>query len=70
MHSVVPAGRLSPVTASVQKMSSAEAASHARTILDIYTELLAIEQGARAPVEPASEAVAGLPRRFPGGLRR
>jgi hypothetical protein len=70
MHSVVPAGRLSPVTASVQKMSAAEAAAHARTILDLYTGLLAMEQGTRAPTEPAGEPVAGLPRRFPTGLRR
>ena len=64
MHSVAPAGRNNPVTASIQKMSPAEAWWHARTIVRLYTELLAMEQGARGqsgrlsadvPAEPAEK---------------
>jgi hypothetical protein len=70
MHSAVPVGRLSPVAASIQKMSPTEACWHARTILRLYTELLAMEQTARAPLEPRVEAEAVLPPRFVVGGRR
>jgi hypothetical protein len=70
MHSVVPAGHNSPVTASIQKMSTAEASGHARTILRLYTELLAMEQTARAPVEETLEESAGRTPRFLVGGRR
>lgn len=75
MHSVAPVGRASPVTASIQKMSPSEAWWHARTIVRLYTELLAMEQGAReqnlralAEVEPAP--VEQLPPRFLVSTRR
>ena len=59
MHSVAPAGRLSPVTASVQKMSPAEASGHARTILRLYAELLAADYATRsaaeAPLDPGEQ---------------
>jgi hypothetical protein len=70
MHSAGPVGRLSPVAASIQKMSAAEAAAHARTILRLYTELLAMEQGARPAVEAGIEdAEERLPRFLAGGRR-
>jgi hypothetical protein len=70
MHSVVPVGRLSPVTASIQKMSPAEASRHARTILLLYAELLAMEHSARAPLESPPEPAAERPPRFLAGGRR
>jgi hypothetical protein len=72
MHVVAPVGSISPVTASIQKMSPAEASAHARTILRLYTELLAMEQGARAiagqlPAELEDAALARAPRFLVGG---
>jgi hypothetical protein len=40
LHRVAPSGTETPVRASVQKMSSGEAAWHAGTILRLYVELL------------------------------
>ena len=40
MHRVAPVGRQTSVHATVQKMSSAEATSHAATILALYCDLL------------------------------
>jgi hypothetical protein len=70
MHSVVPAGRLSPVTASVQKMSPAEASGHARTILRLYSELLAAEHAARAAVDAPLEPAGKRTPRFLASGRR
>ena len=70
MHSAGPVGRLSPVAASIQKMSAAEAASHARTILRLYTQLLAMEQAARPPVEPVIDEATQRPPRFLASARR
>jgi len=80
MHSVAPVGRNSPVTASIQKMSPGEAWWHARTIVRLYTELLAAEFSAREPaarepggrpsVEVAAEPAAQQPPRFLVGSRR
>jgi hypothetical protein len=70
MHSVAPAGKNSRVTASIQKMSSAEATSHARTILRLYLELAALEQSVRAPAEFAVEKGTERPPRFLVGGRR
>ena len=46
LHGVPPVGRESAVQASVQKMSSVEAASHARVILQLYRRLVATEKRA------------------------
>jgi len=70
MHSAGPVGRLSPVAASIQKMSPAEASSHARTILRLYTELLAMEQGARPPVEAVLGQAEERTPRFLASARR
>ena len=70
MHSAGPVGRLSPVAASIQKMSPAEASSHARTILRLYTQLLAMEQGMRPPVEAVIEQPEERSSRFLSGARR
>lgn len=40
VHRVAPSGTATPVQASVQKMSSSEAAHYARCIVKIYAELL------------------------------
>jgi len=40
LHSVAPAGKESPVRASVQKMSFNEAARYADAVVEIYAELL------------------------------
>lgn len=70
MHSAGPVGRLSPVAASIQKMSAAEAASHACTILRLYTQLLAMEQNARPPLEAVIDDAAQRAPRFLAGARR
>ncbi len=70
MHSAGPVGRLSPVAASIQKMSAAEAAAHACTILRLYTQLLAMEQNARPPLEAVMDEAAQRAPRFLGGARR
>ena len=70
MHSAGPVGRLSPVAASIQKMSAAEAAAHACTILRLYTQLLAMEQSARPPAEAVIEEAAPRAPRFLASARR
>lgn len=70
MHSAGPVGRLSPVAASIQKMSAAEASAHACTILRLYTQLLAMEQGARPPIEVVVEPAEQRSPRFLSGARR
>jgi hypothetical protein len=40
LHRVPPAGKETPVNASVQKMSFVEAGAHAGTIVQLYAELL------------------------------
>lgn len=80
MHSVAPVGRNSPVTASIQKMSPGEAWWHARTIVRLYTELLAAEWSAREPAareagarpstDSGLEPAAQQPPRFLVGGRR
>lgn len=60
LHSEAPVGNIGAVTASIHKMSPAEAWWHARTILRVYTELLAMGRGARpegeSALEPAGES--------------
>jgi hypothetical protein len=57
LHSAAAVGKTDRVTASIRKMSPTEAWWHARTIVRIYAELLAMGQGAavrqvpKAPVE-------------------
>jgi hypothetical protein len=48
-------GNIGCVRASVQKMSPAEAWWHARTIVRLYVEVLAMERGVRAEAESALE---------------
>jgi len=63
LHSVAPVGKVDGVTASVQKMSPREAGWHARTIVRLYAELLAMEQGAK-PAESALKPAPDEPPRF------
>jgi hypothetical protein len=65
LHRVRPAGKESPVKASVQKMSPHEAGWHAKTILRLYGELVA----AGRRVEPVSviETAESEPPRFLAG---
>ena len=70
MHSAGPVGRLSPVAASIQKMSPAEASAHACTILRLYTQLLSMEQSARPAVEPVADEAAERSLRFLVRARR
>ena len=61
MHVCSPVGRQNCVHATVQKMSSLEAARHAATILSLYGELL--EQPDRAgPLKVVERAVGATPR--------
>ena len=53
LHRVRPVGKIDCVKASVQKMSVTEAWWHAQTIVRLYAEVLAMEQGARATAEEA-----------------
>jgi hypothetical protein len=50
LHSVAPVGNVDCVKASIQKMSPTEAWWHARTIVRLYTELLAMEQSTPRPL--------------------
>jgi hypothetical protein len=64
LHRVAPSGIETPVRASVQKMSSGEAAWHAGTILRLYVELL----GQPRRVEPLKVVeTAPLPQFLAGG---
>jgi hypothetical protein len=68
LHGVMPAGRESPVQASVQKMSPTEAGEYAELILDLYRELVA-EARKTEPlkiVERAEPASADGPESGPG----
>ena len=61
MHRVDPVGRQTCVHATVQKMSSVEAASHAMTILTLYSSVL--HQSERAgPLKVVERAVGAAPR--------
>jgi hypothetical protein len=63
LHSVAPFGNVDCVKASVQKMSSGDAWRHARTIVRLYTELLAMEQSARSQADEMLKPVEDpLPR--------
>jgi hypothetical protein len=68
LHSASPVGKVDCVRASIQKMSPVEAWWHARTIVRLYTELLAMEHGARtqpeAALKPTGTEAAGEPPRF------
>jgi hypothetical protein len=63
LHRVAPSGNETPIRASVQKMSSGEAAWHAGTILRLYVELLT--QPRR--VEPLKVVETGLPPQLLAG---
>ena len=61
LHRVRPIGRQSCIHATVQKMSSAEAVTHAATIVGLYCEL--IEQPERSgPLKVVERAVGAAPR--------
>jgi hypothetical protein len=64
LHREVPVGKIGAVTASINKMSPVEAACHARTIVRLYTELLAMERGARIKPEAALELAEEMPPRY------
>lgn len=51
LHSVAPVGKIDEISASVRKMSASDASRHARTIVRLYTELLAMEQTAKRVAE-------------------
>ncbi|HEY7672849.1 MAG TPA: hypothetical protein VIC71_11570 [Gammaproteobacteria bacterium] len=63
LHRVAPGGNETPVRASVQKMSSGEAAWHAGTILRLYVDLLT--QPRR--VEPLKVVETAAPPQFLAG---
>lgn len=66
LQCVPPMGEIDCVKASVQKMAPAEAWWHACTIVRLYTEILAMEQGARphgeGRPEPLEDVSASPPR--------
>jgi hypothetical protein len=62
LHRVAPIGKETPVKASVQKMSAAEALWHAETILRLYAELLS--QARRPEPLKVVEAAHPTPPRF------
>lgn len=66
LHNAVPVGNIGAVTASIHKMSPAEAWQHARTILRVYADLLAMRRDTRpeseaAPAKPVEAADAAEP---------
>ena len=64
LHSKSPVGKVDCVKASIQKMSPVEAGCHARTIVRLYTELLAMEHSARTPAEAVVKPAEAAPPRF------
>lgn len=64
LHNVVPVGKIDPVRASVQKMSPGEAWRHARTIVRLYREVLAMERHGRNDAEAAFAPQQEPPPRF------
>jgi len=63
LHRAAAVGKVDCVEASVQKMSPVEAWWHAQTIVRLYTEVLAMERGARVEADAAlAPAVAAAPR--------
>lgn len=52
MNRVTPFGKESPIRASVQKMSAADASRHARTIVELYCELAFAERSGAERAEP------------------
>ena len=64
LHRAAPVGKVDRVEASVQKMSPAEAWWHAQTIVRLYTEVLAMERGARVEAEDALAPARAAPPRF------
>lgn len=62
MHRVGPVGRQTSVHATVQKMSSTEAATHATTILALYCELLQQQSERAGPLKVVERAVGAAPR--------
>lgn len=67
LHRVRPMGKFDSVEASVAKMSPTEAWWHAQTIVRLYTEVLAMERGARVEAEAALTPAAAAPPRFLAG---
>ena len=67
LHRVPPVGNIDGVRASVQKMSPIEAWWHARTIVRLYTQVLAMERTARVAVEAALEPEPEEPPAFLAG---
>jgi hypothetical protein len=64
LHRVSAVGTIDCVRASVQKMSPQEAWQHAQTIVRLYTQLLLMEQIARAPAEKPMKQEEDAPPRF------
>ncbi len=60
MTRVAPFGKEGPIRASVQKMSGADAARHARTIAQLYGELAAAERA--EPLKVVATNSAATPR--------
>jgi hypothetical protein len=63
LHRVAPSGNETPVRASVQKMSSGEAAWHAGTIVRLYVELLTLPRR----VEPLKVVETAPPQQLLAG---
>jgi len=65
LHGVAPVGRETAVQASVQKMSSNEAAGHAAVILGLYRELVTTERrGEHLKIVDSGPAEEELPPQF------
>jgi hypothetical protein len=64
LHSVAAVGSIGCVQNSVRKMSPAEASRHARTVLKLYTELLALQLGPKAQSETAVRTAAQSPPKY------
>lgn len=64
LHRATAVGKVDCVQASVRKMSPQEAWCYARTIVRLYTELLAMEHTARSQGDKPLKAAAEPPPRF------
>lgn len=70
LHSVAPMGKIDCVQASVRKMSPGEAGCHARNIVRLYGELLALEQEGRPQPEIVLQQSENTPPSFLVGNQR
>jgi hypothetical protein len=67
LHGVPAVGSIGCVQASVRKMSPDEATRHAKTVLKLYTELVALQHGPKAHNEGALRPAESPPRYLVAG---